>query len=260
MRAYAMRNKSPLKNKPMRLPGQALGEQIDKMLDGQAFLYLLAGFLPWLVVFYEWQRYFNPNPPRPVLFTVLAVFVTVICVYRLYRIVPEMKNRARGRSGEIVVGQFLERLRADGFEVFHDIPANGFNIDHVLVGPQGVFTVETKTIGKPPRGKAIVDYDGQQIQLNGVTLTRNPIEQAKAQSAWLSKLIQDRTGKRLFIKPIVVFPGWYVPEKVKDPHVLVLNEQRIIPFVKAHEQTLNPPDIQLIAAQLTQYITTFPNQ
>ena len=38
----------------------------------------------------------------------------------------------------------------DGFAVFHDVPGDkAFNVDHVVIGPQGVFAVETKGRGKP---------------------------------------------------------------------------------------------------------------
>jgi hypothetical protein len=40
----------------------------------------------------------------------------------------------QGREGEKAVGQYLERLRARGYQVLHDIPGENFNIDHVLIG------------------------------------------------------------------------------------------------------------------------------
>jgi len=253
-----MKTKSPLTTKPNRLPGQSLQENVNRLTYDQGYFYVLIALIPWLLIYNEWARYLNPSPPHPYIITVLAGIASAFGFYKLYKVIPEIRNHNRGLSGEHLVGQILERLRAQGFEVFHDVLGEGFNIDHVIIGPPGIFTVETKTFGKPLRGKAIVDYDGQKILMNGVTITRNPIEQAKSQSKWLSKLIQDRTGKRLFIKPIVVFPGWYVTEKVKDPTVLVLNDQRIIPFVTAHEQRMNDSDIKFIAAQLTQYVNSLP--
>jgi hypothetical protein len=236
------------------MPGQSLQENVVHLMYDYALPFTLLAILPWSLAFIEWMRYVKPSPPRPWPFTIIACICSAYAIYRLFKLIPEIRNRNRGLSGELVVGQILERLRANGFEVFHDILGDGFNIDHVLIGPQGIFTVETKTIGKPHRGKAIVEYDGQKIQMNGVMLTRNPVDQAKAQSAWLAKLIQERSGKRQFVKPIVVFPGWYVQEKIKDPPVLVLNDQRITPYVLARESRLNESDIKLISAQLNQYI------
>ena len=52
-------------------------------------------------------------------------------------------------------------------KVYHDIPGNNFNIDHVVVGPNGVFAVETEGRSKPNRGRgqsdATVVYDGRSL-------------------------------------------------------------------------------------------------
>lgn len=40
---------------------------------------------------------------------------------------------SKGPNGERAVGQYLELLREQGVKVFHDIPSDNFNLDHVLV-------------------------------------------------------------------------------------------------------------------------------
>ena len=50
-------------------------------------------------------------------------------------LVPKARALVLGERGELVVAEQLEELRADGFRCFHDIVQNGFNIDHVVVGP-----------------------------------------------------------------------------------------------------------------------------
>jgi hypothetical protein len=51
----------------------------------------------------------------------------------------------KGARGERFSGWLLGRL-PEGWHIFHDIPVGrrGANIDHVVVGPAGVFTVNTK--------------------------------------------------------------------------------------------------------------------
>jgi hypothetical protein len=53
----------------------------------------------------------------------------------------------RGANGERITGFWLGRL-PDGWYAFHDIPVGkrGANIDHVVVGPAGVFTINTKNL------------------------------------------------------------------------------------------------------------------
>lgn len=52
---------------------------------------------------------------------------------------------ARGAEGERKVGEILEELYSAGWRVLHDVSLGRGNIDHVLVGPGGAFTVETKS-------------------------------------------------------------------------------------------------------------------
>ncbi len=50
-----------------------------------------------------------------------------------------------GARAETEVGQDLEKLHKDGFYVFHDwLPEGRGNVDHFVVGPQGVFAIEGK--------------------------------------------------------------------------------------------------------------------
>lgn len=51
-----------------------------------------------------------------------------------------------GADGEETVGARLERLQENGWQVLHSVKVGnrGSDIDHVLIGPGGVFTVNTK--------------------------------------------------------------------------------------------------------------------
>jgi hypothetical protein len=55
---------------------------------------------------------------------------------------------ARGAEGERKVGAILEGLGPD-WQVLHGVWLGHGDIDHVLVGPGGTFTVETKSHGGP---------------------------------------------------------------------------------------------------------------
>ena len=54
---------------------------------------------------------------------------------------------ARGRVGELTTAHALDSLRADGYLRLDDVRWPGrakANIDHVLVGPAGVFVIDAK--------------------------------------------------------------------------------------------------------------------
>lgn len=54
---------------------------------------------------------------------------------------------AKGNEGERVIGRLLEQLQPQGWVVLHDRrkqPGSPANLDHVLVGPPGVFVIDAK--------------------------------------------------------------------------------------------------------------------
>ena len=53
-------------------------------------------------------------------------------------------NYLAGARGEEAVGRALAELEAIGYRALHDLQTPYGNIDHVVVGPNGVFAIETK--------------------------------------------------------------------------------------------------------------------
>jgi hypothetical protein len=53
--------------------------------------------------------------------------------------------------------------RMAGYQVFHDVQFERRNVDHVVVGPKGVFALETKTRRKPFKEKNRVAFDGEAV-------------------------------------------------------------------------------------------------
>jgi hypothetical protein len=79
------------------------------------------------------------------------VFAAAIgAVILLQAIVPRQSTTAwvTGAEGEERTADYLDPLATEGFVIFHDrtIPMSPANIDHIVIGPTGVFVVETKNI------------------------------------------------------------------------------------------------------------------
>ncbi|MEV7784129.1 nuclease-related domain-containing protein [Streptomyces sp. NPDC088106] len=66
-------------------------------------------------------------------------------VSRLLRRPTEWDGWRKGLEGEKRVGAELDRLARRGWRVLHSIPlANNVDVDHLLIGPGGVFSMNTK--------------------------------------------------------------------------------------------------------------------
>lgn len=105
---------------------------------------------------------------------------------KLLRLDEERENWRLGARGEQLVGEALNdpAILAAGYRIYHDVPgAEDWNIDHVVVGPGGVFVIETKARTKRPGKEGQrsheVQYDGQSLQFPDWE-DRKTLDQVKA--------------------------------------------------------------------------------
>ena len=162
-----------------------------------------------------------------------------------------------GYLGERFVGEQLEPLLAQGYSVYHDVPAQGtkkpFNLDHVVIGATGVALVETKTRRKrrarPGYKEHVVFYDGHQLIWPWGEDSFGP-QQAVAEATWLERWIAERTGLKVAVQPILALPGWWVEPPAPGP-VVVANAKNLPSAVRGSGRVvLTPEEVDLISRHL----------
>ena len=77
--------------------------------------------------------------------------------------------------------------------------------------------------------------------------------QVEAESNWLKDTLNESTGKNFNIKPVVVFPGWWVESK-DHSDIWVLNPKGLPKFIENQKDQLSKEDVQLAAYHLSRYI------
>jgi hypothetical protein len=128
---------------------------------------------------------------------VLLVSMFVISRY----VLPLVERRDRGASGEEHVGSLLETLSGGGWQILHDASLGRGNVDHILIGPAGVFTVETKSHPGPVRvgrlhGAMLSQAQAQRKAIERVTGV--PVEALIVFSrAWVDRPMARRKGVRV---------------------------------------------------------------
>lgn len=254
MLPISSRKRSPLTAKPLRIPGQSLTEELlDAGLDGVFAPFLLALFVSIMAAL-EWWRYYAHLQPTPWTYTLGAALTICYAVIRITLTKRKIRDLRLGRDGERAVAQYLEWFRTAGFFVMHDIPNETGNIDHVLIGARGVFTIETKTLSKPHRGECKIRVVGGKILVNGSEMSRNPLVQSKAQARWLSVFFAESQFKT-FVQPVVVFPGWFVePFDMKREGVWVLEPKALDRFIETEAERYSADQVKAMASALSSYV------
>lgn len=190
---------------------------------------------------------------------VLALGVVAVMVRKLLKAGERIDNLKAGYDAELAVGQELDQLMRQGAAVFHDIPADNFNIDHVVIAREGVFAVETKGFTKPRQGKgkadATVVFDGKSLRFPMWT-TKHPLEQAERQAAWLAKWLASAIGSPVLVLPVLALPGWFV-DRTGRGDVRVFNGKELAGLLRCRgTQPLSEQEVQRIAHQIEQRCRT----
>jgi len=158
-----------------------------------------------------------------------------------------------GRDAELAVASELIELQSHGYQVFHDIQANGFNIDHLVVGPNGIFVIETKG-----RHKRIKDDTNYKVKFENNHLAfpswfeSKPLEQAQNQANWVNKWLFEATGFNTQVLPILCFPGWFVELKQRPLFPIVSHKQLVKTILSMRQVSLNQEQQRAICYQVVQ--------
>jgi hypothetical protein len=215
-------------------------------------------FIPLLFVGVEWLRFFLSDRINPLVWTVIALPASVWMGIKAWRRVEVIRRVRLGRDGERAVAERLEALRAEGWEVLHDIVGGDFNIDHVVIGPMGVFCCETKTYRKAGGPDEHAVFDGERLQVRGCS-TSGPVTQVRANAKWLSALLEKTMRRRVPVTPVLVIPGWYIkqPERGRSD-VLVINDnpKMMKAFLQNGGVVLSAEDRGVIAMVLETFVRT----
>lgn len=254
MKKEKAETKSPIEDKPLRYPAQSLDEKIDDLIGEKSFTYIIIPALFLMLTFGSWISYFNKTMPNPIIFTLFSIGSIIWATYKIIKFREEIKSLKQGRDGEREVGMNLELLREQGFKVYHDIVGKDFNLDHVLVGTQGIFVIETKTYSKPLKGQCKIIYDGEKLSYNGTVESDKPIIQARAGANWFNNQLKASTGRDFNVQPIVVFPGWFTESKVPLTDIWILNPKGLDKFMRNSKNILSLEDVALITNRIEIYV------
>lgn len=246
----------PFTDLPLRPAGESLRIKIDELsakVDEYVTVLALVGAVSTGLVLGAPSR----TTPTIIGVSIAANLVTFLYAGpRLRTLARQLHEHRLGFKGERVIAEILNRLQADGFRVYHDLPFDRYNIDHVIVGACGVFVVETKTRSKRTdtswEKKAVATFDGQRITF-GKHVETAAVKQASINAKDLTTWLSSATGEHVAVDPIITSPGWFVADALPINGIAMWNPSRIRAFLLAKPQNvLGPEQRKRICHQLDQ--------
>jgi hypothetical protein len=147
-------------------------------------------------------------------------------------VLPLVERRDRGATGEEQVGGLLDPMADAGWRVIHDASLGRGNVDHILIGPPGIFTIETKSHPGPVRV----------ARVHGGTLG-----QAQAQR----RAIERVTGVE--VEPLIVFSrAWVDRPMSRRKGVRVMPARMLVRYLDNLHERLSPQEIERAHALVAQ--------
>lgn len=250
-------------DKLLRGPGEDLRKQlieIDERFMFEFFGGIFAGATVLVIFTIVGPKYLAWSPAQSLTFGMVAALgMFALSAWRIARLWQKRQNYYLGWYGERYVAEWLEPAKVQGWRIFHDVPFsnNGakFNIDHVAVGPGGVFVIETKTRRK---GKPRPGFKDNEVFFDGRNLVwpwgedNHGLEQAERNAQWMMNWIRNEIGERVHVSPILALPGWWVDKKpAQESRVCAVVNPKWLPGMLGRERTvLEQRQIDLIALRI----------
>ena len=139
----------------------------------------------------------------------------------------------KGARGEEAMAGMLARL-SDDWHIYHDFVAGKYHVDHVLVGPAGVFAVETKN------WRDQVVLESGELIAGGHVPDHPPIAQATAEAKAVGAVLV-RAGWTGEGFPVVCFAsGTFKDGFAQSGKVLVANAEAFLKWLVAQPSVHAP--------------------
>jgi hypothetical protein len=179
----------------------------------------------------------------------LVISLIVLVVFQYYR--RKYNIYKGGRQGEKAVITTLTKSLDDDYCLMNGVylKGQGGDIDHIILGPNGVYVLETKNWS----GKILCT--GDQWQRPGKQVKGNPSLQVKRNTQAIKKLIGATHAFRelkIWVEGIIIFTNSYADLNVNNPTVTILKLPQLSGYIKNQKNNypLTKEQIQKIIKQI----------
>ena len=153
-----------------------------------------------------------------------------------------------GAAGEEWTAEELERLGPE-WRVFHDLPNGRSNLDHVVVGPAGVFLVDSKNLSEPAR----VDESGLRagrLRYGGAGARRAAVQLKEEIEA---------SGRSVWVQSVLCVWGELEGGTAEHDRVLYVPGPVLCETLSSRPSRMSPAEVESVAAAVDAIAARAPN-
>ncbi len=195
------------------------------------FMGFFAIFWPFLIVILiaGWLLHCAfPVSVAPTVASLLLLLLATVAWLAFNSAEKRFGSFLKGARGEEIVARELSLLPA-GWDVFHGIARSGFeafaggsDFDHIVIGPDTMFVVETKHWDGP------VTLERGTLRVRGRIPRRSPVAQVRREAMELAEILKDAMPNGIVVTPVICFAGdGFVPEEGRIDDVSICNARML---------------------------------
>jgi hypothetical protein len=248
----------PFTQKILRPPGESLRLrliELDENVNDCFVQLFLAAYSPLLIAALVVLQGVRATAGVWITVIAIAVIASIWSAFRLWKLIKVRRRVRLGFEGERHVGEALNQLMLLGYRVFHDFlitdkPRSIRNIDHIAIGPNGVFAVETKTPRKvkAENGATVTVLDNALQYPWGVD--QRDLKQAQEEARWLSEWLSKMSPQPVSVRSILVLPGWFIDRRARSPVTVLSGSEVAVNIPKLNGTATSDSEIRRLAATI----------
>ena len=241
-----------------RVQGESLQEKIREYefkVMGQVML--PAFFVAMtLFVWYVYLASLTLDFLCAVAFTAISLLLIVRGYVKVKKIRGMLKRYRKGLEGERLVGESLNQLSNESTYVFHDIPGERFNVDHIIVSTRGIFVIETKHFNRDLCQEFY--YDGSMIYRvmkdGRKFLCPKLLPQIDGEARFIEHEIERRTDTKLPVVKVAILIGSYINSTENFKDYWLLNESSFVTAFRQSKEIYDASVVKLVATHIREMV------
>ena len=241
-----------------RVQGESLQEKIRDYEFKVMEYMLLPAFYAGITLF-VWYIYLAAVKIDLFCAVALSIITLVFVIRGFFKVKKTrlmLKRYRKGLEGERLVGESLNRLSNESTYVFHDIPGERFNVDHIIVSTRGIFVIETKHFNRNQCQEFY--YDGSMIYRvmkdGRKFLCPKLLPQIDGEARFIEHEIERRTDTKLPVIKVAILIGSYINSTENFKDYWLLNESSFVSAFQRSKEIYDASVVKLVATHIREMV------